>query len=142
MQSIVQGAVDRGVELGICSWASTSLTPACLRTTMFGVRGRLIAIVIALAVLAFAETRYDDQGPTAQRQSNAASGQLADPPVPGPDLPAIITAAVSTSATFQTVVVIESRRQLSPALSVFTVSPHPPLIAHSAREPRFFPLLI
>ncbi len=133
----LRGAQDRGVEM-----ASTSLTPACLRTTMFGVRGRLIAIVIALAVLAFAETHYDDQGPTAQRQSNAASGQLADPSAPEPDLPAIITAAVSTSATFQTVVVIESRRQLSPALSVFTVSPQPPVIAHSAGRPRIFPLLI
>ena len=105
-------------------------------------RGRLIAIVIALAVLAFAEIRYVDQAPTAQRQSNAASGQLADPPAPEPDLPTIVTAAVSTSATFQTVLVIESRRQLRPALSVFTVSPHPPVVAHSAGKPRFFPLLI
>ncbi len=108
---------------------------------MSGVRGRLIAIVIALAVLAFAEIRYDDQAPTAQRQSTAASG-LADPPAPEPDLPAIITAAVSTSATFQTVLVVESRRQLSPALSVFTVSPHLPVVAHSTGKPRFFPLLI
>ena len=106
-----------------------------------GVRGRLIAIVIALAVLAFAEIRYDAQAPT-QRQSNHASGQLAGPPAPEPDLPAIVTAAVSTSATVQTVLVIESRRQLSPALSVFTVSPHLPVVAHSTGKPRFFPLLI
>jgi hypothetical protein len=106
------------------------------------VRGCLIAIVIALAVLAFAEIRYDDQAPTAQRQSNAASGQLADTPAPDPDLPAIITAAVSTSATVQTVLVIESRRQLSPALSVFTVSRHLQVVAHSTGKPRFFPLLI
>jgi hypothetical protein len=30
----LRGAVDRGVELGIYFLASTSLTPACLRTTM------------------------------------------------------------------------------------------------------------
>ena len=109
---------------------------------MSGVRGRLIAIVIALAVLAFAEIRYDDQASTAQRQSNAASGQLADPPAPEPDLPAIITAAVSTSATVRMVLVVESRHQLSPALSVFTVSRHLPVVAHSTGQPRFFPLLI
>ena len=106
-----------------------------------GVRGRLIALVIALAVLAFAEIRYDDQAPTTQRQSNA-SGQLASPPAPEPDVPAIVTAAVSTSATVQTVLVIESRCPLSPALSVFTVSPHLPFVAHSSDKPRFFPLLI
>jgi len=107
-----------------------------------GVRGRLIAIVIALAVLAFAETRSDDQAPTVQGQSNAASGQLADPPTPEPNVPAIVTAAVSTSATVQTILVIESRRELSPALSVFTVSPRLPLVAHSTGKSRFFPLLI
>jgi hypothetical protein len=80
-----------------------------------GVRGRLIAITIALAVLAFAEIRYDDQASTAQRRSNAASGQLADPPAPEPAPPAIITAAVSTSATVRTAFVVESRHQLSPA---------------------------
>ena len=105
-------------------------------------RGRLIAIAIALAALAFAEVRYDDQAPTAQRQSSAASGQVADPPAPEPGVPAIITAAVSTSATVQTVLVVESRRPLSPALSVFTVSRHLPVVAHSAGKPRFFPLLI
>ena len=129
--------MGRGVELGIC-FLDARLSPH----HNVGVRGRLIAIVIVLAVLAFAEIRSDDQAPTAQRQSNAASGQLADPPAPEPDLPAIITAAVSTSATFQTVLVVESRRQLSPALSVFTLSPHLPVIAHSAGKPRFFPLLI
>lgn len=98
--------------------------------------------MIALSVLAFAEIRYDDQAPTAQRQSNAASGQLADPPAPEPDVPAIITAGVSTSATVQTVLVFESRRQLSPALSIFTVSPHLPVVPHSTGKPRFFPLLI
>lgn len=98
--------------------------------------------MIVLVVLAFAETRHDDQSPIAQPESNAASGQLADPPVPEPDLPAIITAAVSSSATIQTDLVMESRRQLSPALSVFTVSPHLPVVAHSTDKPRFFPLLI
>jgi hypothetical protein len=98
--------------------------------------------MIVLAVLAFAEIRNDDQAPTAQLQSNAASGQLADPSAPEPDVPAIITAAVSTSATVQTVLVVESRRQLSPALSAFTVSRHLPVVPHSTGEPRFFPLLI
>jgi hypothetical protein len=107
-----------------------------------GVRGRLIAIVIALAVLAFAESRYDDQASTAQRQSNAASGQLADPPAPEPDVPAIITAAVSTSATVRTVFVVESRHQLSPALSACTASRPLPVVAHSTGQPRSFPLLI
>ena len=104
-------------------------------------RGRLIAIVLVLAVLALAEIGYDAQAPTAQRQTNAASGQLADPPAPEPDVPAIIRAAVSTSATVQTVLGVESRRQL-PALSVFTGSPHLPRVAHSTVKPRFFPLLI
>jgi hypothetical protein len=125
------------LQLGIC-FLDARLSPH----QNVGVRGRLIAIVIALAVLAFAEIRYDDQATTAQRQSNAASGQLADPPAPEPDVPAIVIAAVSTSATVQTVLVIESRRQLSPALSVFTVSPPLPVVAHSTEKPRFFPLLI
>ena len=98
--------------------------------------------MIALAVLAFAEIRYDDRAPTAQRQSNTGSGQLADQPAPEPDVPAILTAAVSASATVQTVLLAESRRQLSPALSVCTVSPHLPVVAHSTGKPRFFPLLI
>jgi len=133
----LRGAVDRGVELGNC-FLDARLSPH----QNVGVRGRLIAIVITLAVLAFAEIRYDAQAPTPQRQSNAASGQLADPPAPEPDVPAIITAAVSTSATVQTVLVVGSRRQLSPTLSVFTVSRHLPVVAHSTGKPRFFPLLI
>lgn len=105
-------------------------------------RGRLVAIVIALAVLAFVASRHDGQAPAAQGRSNPAAGQLADPPAPEPDLPAIITAAASISVTVQTVLVIESRRQLSPALSVFRVSPHLSVVAHSTGKPRFFPLLI
>lgn len=97
--------------------------------------------MIALAVLAFAEIRHDDPARTAERQSNAAFGQLAGPPAPEPDVPAIITAAVGTSATVQTVLVVESRRHLRPALSVFTLSPRLP-VAHSTDKPRFFPLLI
>lgn len=104
------------------------------------VRGRLITIVIALAVLAFAEIGHDDPAaPTAHHQSNAAAGQLADPPAPEPDIPATIIAAVNASAT---VLVGESSRQLRPALSVFTVSPRPPVVADSTDKPRFFPLLI
>jgi hypothetical protein len=106
------------------------------------VRRRLIAIVIALAVLACAQVRYDDRAPTAHRQSAAVSGQLADRPAPQPDVPAIITAAVSTSATVQTVLVVESMGQLRPALSVFTVSRHLPVLAHGTGRPRSFPLLI
>jgi hypothetical protein len=54
----------------------------------------------------------------------------------------MIIAAVNISATVQTVVVVESTRQLRPALSVFTVSPRLPVVAHSTDKPRFFPLLI
>ena len=105
------------------------------------VRGRLIAIVIALAVLAFADICYE-QASTSQPQSNAASGQLADPPAPEPAPPAIITAAVSTSAPVRTVFVVESRHQLSPALSALTVGRPLPVVAHSTGRPRSFPLLI
>lgn len=104
-----------------------------------GVRRRLITIAIALAILAFAGIRHADQAP---RQSNAAAGQLADAPAPEPDVPAISTAAVNTSATVRTALVVESARQLHPALSVFTVSPRLPVVAHSTHKPRFFPLLI
>ena len=109
-----------------------------------GVRGRLIAIaiVLALAALAFAEIRYDDGAPTALGPSNASSGQLSAPPAPEPEVPAILTAAPSTSATVQTVLVIESRRQLSPAFSVFKVSPHLQVVTHSTGKPRVIPLLI
>ena len=100
----------------------------------------LIAIVIALAVLAGAEIRFDDQ--TLRAQSRAASSQLADPVAPEPDVPAILTAAMNTSATVQTVLVVGSRHQLTPAISVFTVSPHLPVIPHSTGKPRFVPLLI
>jgi hypothetical protein len=122
--------------LGICV-----LDAACVRDENVAVRGRLIVIVMALAVLALAEIRYDAQVPTGQQQSNA-SGQLANPAGPEPDGSAIITAAVSTSATVQTVIVVESRRQLSQALSVFKASGHLPVVAHSTGHPRFFPLLI
>jgi hypothetical protein len=107
-----------------------------------GVRGRLIALVIAMAVLAFAEFRDDNQAPTAQRQSIAASGQLADPPAPEPDPPAIISAAVSSSTTVQTVPLVEARRQLGQPLSVFAVRYHPPVVACRTAKPRSFPLLI
>ena len=126
-----------------CSAACSACLDARLSPRQnVGVRGCLIAIVIALSVLAFAEIRYDDRAPTAQRKSNVASGQLAGPPAPEHDVPAIISAAASTSATVQTVLVVESRRQLSPALSVFTVSRHLPVVAHSTGKPRFVPLLI
>jgi hypothetical protein len=133
----LRGALDRGVELTICL-LDARLSPH----QNVGVSGRLIAIVIALAVLALAEIHQADQAPRAQRQSNAAAGQLADPPGPEPDVPAIVTAAVNTSATVQTVLVVESTRQLHPVLSVFTVSPRLPVVAHSTGKPRFFPLLI
>jgi hypothetical protein len=133
----LRGAVDRGVELGIW-FLDARLSPH----QNVGVRGRLITIAIALAVLAFAEIRHADQAPGAQRQSNAVAGQLADPPAPEPDVPAMIIAAVNTSATVQTVLVVESTRQLRPALSLFTVSPRLPVVAHSTGKPRFFPLLI
>ena len=107
-----------------------------------GVRGRLVAIVIALAVLAFAEIRDDDRASTAQRQSDAASGQLAHPPAPVPDPPAIITAAVSTSVTVRTVFVVESRHQLGPALGACTLARLLPVVAHDTGKPRSFPLLI
>jgi hypothetical protein len=106
------------------------------------VSGRLIAIVFLLAVLAFAETRSDDQVPMAQPQSNPASGQLADPPAPEPDVPPIITAAVSTSATVQTVLVVESRCQVRPALSISTVNLRLLVVVSSTDKPRFIPLLI
>lgn len=143
MQSIVQGAADRGVESGICFLLGICFLDARLTPHQnVGVRGRLIAIMIALAILAFAKIGNDDQTPTAQRHSNAASVQVGDQPAPEPDVPAIITAAVNTSATVQTVLVVESSRQLRPALSVFTVSPRLPVIAQSTDKPRFFPLLI
>ena len=125
------------MELGIC-FLDARLSPH----QNVGVRGRLVAIMIALAVLAFAEIRHDDPARMAERQSDAAFGQLADPPAPERDVPAIITAAVGTSATVQTVLVVESRRHLRPALSVFTLSPRLPVVAHSTDKPRFFPLLI
>jgi hypothetical protein len=105
------------------------------------VKGRLIVIMLALAVLAFAGIHRDDQAATTQGQSNAASGQLAGPPAPEPDVPAIV-AAVTTSATIQTHLVAESQRPLRPALSVVTVSPHLPVVPHSTARPRVFPLLI
>jgi hypothetical protein len=105
------------------------------------VRGRLIAIVIALAVLAFAGICYE-QASTSQLQSNAASGQFADPPRPEPTPPAIIAAAVSTSATVRTVFVVESRHQPTPARSTLTVGRRLTVVAHSTARPRSFPLLI
>jgi hypothetical protein len=106
------------------------------------VSGRLIAIAIALAVSAFAEIRYDTEALN-QRQSNAAAGQLADPSAPESDAPAIITAAVSTSATAQTVPVIESKRQVRPAPSISTVSLRLlDVVNSSSDKPRFIPLLI
>lgn len=121
---------------------SSSLTPLVCPHQNDGVRGRVIAIVLALVVLAFAETRHDDRASEARHQGNATSGQLAAPPAPQPDLPAIITAAVKTSTTVRTALVVESRHQLNPALSVSSVSRHLPVVAYSTGKPRAFPLLI
>jgi hypothetical protein len=104
------------------------------------VRGRLIAIVIALAVLAFADICYE-QAATSQPQSNAASGQLEVPPAPEPAPPAIIAAA-STSTTVRTVFVVASRHQLDPALRALTVGRPLPVVTPSTGRPRSFPLLI
>jgi hypothetical protein len=106
------------------------------------VKGRLIAFLIALVVLAFAQIRHDVQTPAAEREGNIAAGQLAVPAAPDPAVPAIITAAVSPSATFHTVLVVESGRPVTPMLSVSAAGAHLPVVAHSASKPRSFPLLI
>jgi hypothetical protein len=95
--------------------------------------------VIALAVLAFGEIRDDDRAAAAQRQTSTASNQHADEPAPEPDAPAIVTAAVGTTA--QTVDG-ESMRQAHPAFSVVTVSPQRLVVPHTTGAPRFLPLLI
>jgi hypothetical protein len=127
------------VELSIC------FLDACLPPYQnVRVRGRLIAIMIPLAILAFAEIGNDDQAQaaTAMRHSVAESGQAGEQPAPKPDVPAILTAAVNTSATIQTMGIVGSSRQLRPAIGTFTVRPRPPLVAHSTDKPRIFPLLI
>ena len=106
------------------------------------VRGRLVAIMIALAVLALAEIRHDRQAPAAPDQGSAAATRLMDLPGPAPEAPAIITAAVNASATVQTILFVESRRELNPALTVSTASPHLTVVTFSAGKPRSFPLLI
>lgn len=98
--------------------------------------------MIGLGILACAEIRYEPQAPAAARESQAASASLGTPPAPESDFPVIMTAAASTSATIQTVLVIQSRRQLSPPLSAFIVSPHLPAVTYSTGKPRFLPLLI
>jgi hypothetical protein len=106
-----------------------------------GVRGRLIALMIALAGFALAGIRSDDPASTAQRPS-AAAEQVVDRPAPEPHAPVNVTAAVNPAATVQTVLVAESPRQRRPALGSLTVSPRLRVVAHSPDRPRVFPLLI
>ncbi len=104
-------------------------------------RGRLIAIVITLAVLAIAGTRYADYDQSTDLQSTAGASPFAEPPAPESDVPAIMTSEVRTSVRV-TVLGVDSGRQLGPAFSVVTISRHSPVVAHSTGKPRFFPLLI
>jgi hypothetical protein len=105
-------------------------------------RGRLIVIAIALAVLAVAGIRHHDQARAVQPQSDAGFGQFEHQPAPEPDWPAVVRAAVDASATFQTPPVVELTRRLRPALGVFTLGPRLPVVARGPDKPRVFPLLI
>ena len=104
-------------------------------------RGRLLAFVIALALLAVAGIRDDDPPPTAERQTLAGSSLLADTPAPQPEPPVLI-ATTSTSAIVQTVVAVASEWQACPELSAFTAARPLRAAAYGPDKSRSFPLLI
>jgi hypothetical protein len=106
------------------------------------VRGRLVAIAIALAVLACVAIGHDRQTPTAPERSSAASGQLAGPPAPASDAPAILTAAGNTSATLPSALVIDFRAHPGPVPGVSTLTRHASVTARTTGKPLVFPLLI
>lgn len=107
------------------------------------VRGRLLLVVAAVAVLTFAGLRDGDQRSTKPHSGIGACGQLAGQPAPDPESPAIVRAAVTTSATVQTHLASESLRHLRPAQRIATASGQTPVDSNvDAARPRSFPLLI
>lgn len=103
-------------------------------------RGRLLAIAIALAVLAIAGIRHDERQPPPQR--GVASSHVGSLPAPAPDEPATITARANTPVTVQTVLHLASSRPLRPAFTVSSVSHRLPVAVRATGKPRVFPLLI
>ena len=106
------------------------------------VRARLVAIAIALAVLACVAIGHDRQAPPGPARSSTANDQLAGPPAPAPDVPAILTPAGSTSATLQAALVIDARAHLGPVPGVSTLRHHASIRARNTGKPLVVPLLI
>jgi hypothetical protein len=106
------------------------------------VRGRLIAVVIAVVFVALAGIRAGADTSTAERQGDAAACQLESTPLPEPADHPIITAAANASATAQTVPIGEAKRELAPTFRSVPASDHRRAVVHSAGKPRVVPLLI
>jgi hypothetical protein len=107
------------------------------------VRLRLVFVAIALAVLALAGLRLENQRSVAPHSSIGASSHLSSQPAPDPEPPIIVRAAVTASATAQMHLACEPRCYVRPAQDVPSGSRQPPREpAYRAGLPRSFPLLI
>lgn len=101
----------------------------------------MVSLAIALAaILAMADLFHEAPSPTTH--ALVTSGQLAAPPAPEPDVPALTSAAANPSATLHAGCVVEAARQSGPPFRVVAVRPFTPVRAVHSSKPRSFPLLI
>jgi hypothetical protein len=106
-------------------------------------RARLVLIAIALAVLASAGLRHDDQRSPEPYHGSGGWSYIGAQPAPDAEPPAIIRAAVTAPATAQKNLPAESRgnvhpaREFSTAIRLATAQP-----GYDFSRPRSFPLLI
>jgi hypothetical protein len=107
------------------------------------VRARLLLIAIALAVLAFAGLRHDDQRSREPHHGGGASSRVAAQPAPDAEAPAIVRAAATAPATAQKDLASDSRGHVHPAHEFSTAIRHATAEpGYDISRPRSFPLLI
>jgi len=104
------------------------------------VRLRTALILVALAAMAAGlSLRAERPEP---RTATAAAGALAGRPAPDQVLPAIVNAAVTTSATAQTLPGADWRRHARSETGERVVVLSPPTVPEGTARPLTFPLLI
>jgi hypothetical protein len=107
------------------------------------VRARLLLIAIALAVLACAGLRHDDERSREPHRGGGASSRVAAQPAPDAEPPAIVRAAATAPATAQKGPASDLRGQVHPAHEFSAVIRHATTEpAYDFSRPRSFPLLI
>ena len=103
---------------------------------------RFVLIAFVLALLAFAGVRAEEYRSTAPGTSTGSTSQFGAPPAPDMAWPAVMSAALPTSATVQMRLVSAPDRDTSADHGVFTAARAARLVPYGTARPLFFPLLI